>query len=67
MPRKPRPLPYEVAAANQFAQTLSELAEGSGLSMDHIQAFSRMIHEAGLQDRAEVLQTTALDIGQGVY
>ena len=64
---KPRPLPYEVAAANQFAQTLAELAEGSGISMDHIQAFSRMIHEAGLQDRTEVPRTTVLDIGQGVY
>ena len=64
---KPRPLPYEVAAANQFAQTLAELAEGSGLSVDHIQSFSRMIHEAGLQDRTDVLRTTVLDIGQGVY
>ena len=64
---KPRPLPYEVASANQFAQTLAELAEGSGLSVDHIQSFSRMIHEAGLQDRTDVLRTTVLDIGQGVY
>ena len=64
---KPRPLPYEVAAANQFAQILAELAEGSGLSVDHIQSFSRMIHEAGLQDRTDVLRTTVLDIGQGVY
>ena len=35
--------------------------------MDHTQAFSRMIHEAGLQDRTDVLRTTVLDIGQGVY
>ena len=64
---KPRPLSYEVASANQFAQTLEELTEGTGLSVDHIQAFSRMIHEAGLQDRADVLRATVLDIGQGVY
>ena len=64
---KPRPLPYEVAAAKQFAQTLAEFTEGSGLSVDIVQSFSRMIHEAGLQDRTEVLQTTVLDIGQGVY
>ena len=64
---KPRPLSYEVASANQFAQTLEELTEGTGLSIDDIQAFSRMIHEAGLQDRTDVLPTTVLDIGQGVY
>ena len=33
--------------------------------MDHIQAFSKMIHEAGLQDHIEVVQTTVLEIGQG--
>ena len=64
---KPRRLSYEVASANQFAHTLAEMTEGAGLSTDTIHAFSRMIHETGLQDRTEVLRTTVLDIGQGVY
>ena len=65
--KKPRPLSYDVAAANQFSHTLEELTEGSGLSTDVIHTFSRMVHEAGLQNRIELLNTTTLDVGQGVY
>ena len=58
-----KPLPYDLAEAANWAATLTELAEGSGLSRAKIEAFTRAVHAAGVQDKFDLLSTTSIKPG----
>ena len=58
-----KPLPYDLAEAANWAATLTELAEGSGLSRAKIEAFTKAVHAAGVQDKFDLLSTTSIRPG----